>query len=173
MSTLLILLLTLVAVLLLSAAGIYIWYRFRWLKQPQIFLVSVPWKDVPLDFDVKETTVLSQMYDGRWATKEDLQKAMYNGMYVDQAGYLSDVTQLSTSCGDNPEALFTDVSLGVAKLASACSRGYYIVGSKPTKSDAAIAGTHFTVQPWNQTTGQWNLYELSSLSDLWKALTGR
>lgn len=173
MSILLAILLSLTSVLLLTVAGIFIWYHFKWLKQPQLFLVSVPYKYVPLKFDAKESKDLPELFNGKWATKNDLETALHDGMYVDQAGYLADVTQIDPNCGGNPNALFTDVSLGVERLAYACGRGYFIVGTKPSESNAALSGTHFSVQPWNQTTGQWNRYELSTFSELWKALTGR
>lgn len=173
MSILLTTLLSLLVLVLLAAGGIYIWYRFKWLKQPQLFLVSVPYKDLPLDFKSGEPAVLAKLYKGRWATKADLVDALNRGMYLEQAGYLADVTHPDAGCDNNPKALYTDVELGVRKLSSACGRGYYIVGEKPSKSGAAVGKTNYSVQPWNQTTGQWNYFELDSFSAFWKALTGR
>lgn len=158
--------------ILILVGGLFIWYEFVHLRKPQVFLVAKPWSTNPVDYDEAQGKQLAAKFSGRLITKAELQQALDDGMYVRLAGYLTDVTQRSTGCKDNPYAYFTDVGLGVKELNTACSMGYFVYGVKPTET-ASDAGDGFSVKTWNQESKTWNRYEISSLKGLWDALTGK
>lgn len=158
------LILSILTILALPLIGLLVWYEFIALRRPQVFLVSVPWKQVPWKYDPDEARRFAEKYGGTWATSSELNEAMQQGFLVDKAGYLSDTNAhvLSAGCENNPLAYFTESSMTGKQLATACSRGYFIKGVKPRSGP--VDGTDFEVQPWND--GKWNQWTVKSWSDL-------
>lgn len=167
------------AVIILVIGGLAGWYEFYRLRKPQMFLVSMSYEDVQkmggLNYVKESGDKLAELYKGTVATKQDLYEAFKDGLYVLVAGYVSDETGKSTNCvknQDNPYAYYPLIeSDGTLILATACSRGYWIKGIKPSKSNAIVPGTKFSVMEYD--SSRWNKYEIHSFKEFWDAITGK
>lgn len=164
------------AVVVLIAASLAGWYFFYRLRKPQVFLVGYTWDDLQKEgspaFDADLASKLATYYSGIVATKAQLTDAISDGLTLQAAGYVSDETGVDAGCKKQPIAWYPMSTKTGYSPASACSRGYWIMGVKPFMRSASFPGKEgFVVQEWSDST--WNRYEADSVQDFFKALFGR